>query len=364
VYEENELQFIQTTEGRLVPDGNGGYDYEYALKDHLGNTRVMFSQTGEVLQDQSYYPFGMIMGEALTFDMPSSLPDNKYLYNGKELQDDFDLGWYDYGARFYDPQLGRWYVVDPKSDKYTSISPYNYALNNPTLFIDPDGKDVYIYYMGPKKSNMFYWVDGHTAIGVQPKGIDKIYYHPTSGNFAVVENPGKLNDYGGSYTINESKTIDQYLNSGYIVFRARIKLPDKVEAALAELYVSAGAMGKGASDGMWCTTKVYYMLVNAYMAAGYSEEEAKKEAKKIIWYNFPELPSGGELIDAGFDGFDLFFQNDSDEKIQINVAIEDNDETNDDENSKKSDGLNSLISNFSNLEEGTYKWNGKKWIKQ
>jgi RHS repeat-associated protein len=124
---------------RLVPDDNGGYNYEYALKDHLGNTRVMFSQTGEVLQDQSYYPFGMSMGEALTFDMPSTLPDNKYLYNGKELQNDFGLGWYDYGAMFYDPTLGRWHAVDPMAEAYNRESPYTYVKNNPLIFVDPDG---------------------------------------------------------------------------------------------------------------------------------------------------------------------------------------------------------------------------------
>jgi RHS repeat-associated protein len=146
VYENNELQFIQTSEGRLVPDGNGGYDYEYAIKDHLGNTRVMFDQTGEVLQDQSYYPFGMSMGEALTFDMPSTLPDNTYLYNGKELQMDFDLGWYDYGARFYDPQLGRWHVIDPMCEIARRWTPYQYAYNNPIRFIDPDGMVVDDFY--------------------------------------------------------------------------------------------------------------------------------------------------------------------------------------------------------------------------
>ncbi|NJL76893.1 MAG: RHS repeat-associated core domain-containing protein [Saprospiraceae bacterium] len=68
--------------------------------------------------------------------------DNRYQYNGKELNSDHGLGWYNYGARFYDAVLGRFTSTDPLAAKYPNWSPYNYSMNNPLRFIDPDGQQV------------------------------------------------------------------------------------------------------------------------------------------------------------------------------------------------------------------------------
>ncbi|MCK9449980.1 MAG: RHS repeat-associated core domain-containing protein [Bacteroidales bacterium] len=125
------------------------WKYEYNLSDHLGNVRIVFAAHShgqpELMQQTIYYPYGMTLHQQNfggTLDQP-----NKMLYNGKELQDDqlagMSLDWYDYGARFYDPQIGRWHVVDPHAENYYSWSPYHYASNNPIIMIDPNGKDWY-----------------------------------------------------------------------------------------------------------------------------------------------------------------------------------------------------------------------------
>jgi RHS repeat-associated protein len=188
VYKNNNLEFFNHPEG-YVQNNNGNFSYVYQYKDHLGNVRLSYSDnnndgvitastdpnTNEIIEEKNYYPFGMLQKGYNNFvSSNGNSTAQKYGFNGKELQDELGLEWYDVSARNYDPALGRWMNLDPLAEKGRRHSPYNFAFDNPIRFVDYDG-------MWPK------WGD---ILDVAQGALDVVGMIPAVGNIADVANAG------------------------------------------------------------------------------------------------------------------------------------------------------------------------------
>ena len=162
-YKDSYLLFFPHAEGYvnvIASAGNIGNIYSYAFNytDHLGNIRLSYgfdTATGslKILEESNYYPFGLKhmnynisqktyikngMGSIIN-SCPTCPQEYRYKYNSKEWQEELGLNMYDYGARNFDPALGRWMNIDPLAENSRRWTPYNYAYNNPMYFVDPDG---------------------------------------------------------------------------------------------------------------------------------------------------------------------------------------------------------------------------------
>ena len=203
---DNKLLYILTPEGTVTRnEGSSGttYTYNYFKKDHIGSTRAVLSAVDDTLQtvqSTDYYPFGLAFST-------NNLNKNKYLFSGKELQDGnlggSMLGLYDFGARHYDPFIGRWLTVDLYAKVYPSVSPYNYCLNNPVNLVDLLGlSPTKIDSVADGKGGWYYVYELEEITVTAPKDQDNphhpIFYIP-SWDFGPVgsisgDNLGPINE--------------------------------------------------------------------------------------------------------------------------------------------------------------------------
>jgi RHS repeat-associated protein len=116
-----------------------GFLYVYTSneteQDVFFDNVVLALESGPVLEETHYYPFGLTMaGISSNALKGANYAENRKKYNGIEHTKEFDLNTYDAFFRNLDPQLGRWWQIDPKPTKFES--PYAAMNNNPVRFAD------------------------------------------------------------------------------------------------------------------------------------------------------------------------------------------------------------------------------------
>jgi len=289
IYENGALKEI------LLPEGyyKDGVFYYY-LKDHLGNNRVTINSSGTVVEKNHYYPSG-------TRFFPESTSNSSalaYRYNGKEMEAMNGLNQMDYGARRRYSWAPIWTAVDPLAEKYYSVSPYVYCLNNPVKFLDPDGKVVYLFATalpttdGTTKS----WVPfaTHTFIVVRGKDNEDHYYAYGSNqgiygklNMYTTENPYQqdlqvyTDQKNGRENINLKKCIEMPIPEGMTSEQFDKKVISTAESFGNNPNVTYVLNGGGETGGN-CNTSTSTILSKA----GTDEKtisDTKSKIPGVVW---------------------------------------------------------------------------------
>lgn len=233
IYKNNALYQIGHDEGRIIAS-----EYEYNIKDHLGNLRVAFRDSLGIAKITQSYSYG-IWGEdlpTLSYIKPSWKVDN-FKFTGKEnLQGN---GFVDFGARLYDNIVPRFTTIDPLAEKYFDLSGYNYVANNPVLLIDPFGADIK-YNWGARN----YEEDGET-VGTD-YALDKIKsgehaavsiaFKNGKGNLAIMNNVS----YQGSHAQTFNSGAMESGNENWDIMSIENGNFDKIEGALSAYTKIAG----------------------------------------------------------------------------------------------------------------------------
>jgi len=157
VYEGGNLKQISHTEGYIEPDGSGGYDYVYYIKDLQDNVRITFADDNndgnidplsEIRREQNYSPFGL---EHKGYnDAIFGAKNDLKTFQNQEFTEDLGLNIHEWRYRFSDPTIGRFWQIDPLAEDFVYNSTYAFSENSPVAYVELEGleKVLAIFYHG------------------------------------------------------------------------------------------------------------------------------------------------------------------------------------------------------------------------
>lgn len=198
IYENGSLKRI-LVEGGYIEGGT----YYFYFNDHLGNVRAVIDMNNYNIQFNHYYPYGLPMAE--TTDGKQN--EQPYKYNGKEFERKNGLNWMDYGARYYDAALGRFTTMDRFAEKYYSMSPYQYAGNNPVANVDINGDSIVILNYG-------YYQKQHMAMLIQSE-TGKWQYYSINGDNVYISGKFSGGRKADDIAVGEFYSPQEFMDSPY-----------------------------------------------------------------------------------------------------------------------------------------------------
>nr|WP_321232926.1 DUF6443 domain-containing protein [uncultured Psychroserpens sp.] len=145
---EEALKFFSQPEGYIEPNTNGGFDYTYQYKDHLGNIRLAYNDsnsdgsisTSEIIEENNYYPFGL---KHKGYNNVINGAEYKYkTYQGQEISEELGYNMLEFKYRHYDPSTGRFFAVDPLAEHYSYNSTYAFQENKLGLGVELEGLEM------------------------------------------------------------------------------------------------------------------------------------------------------------------------------------------------------------------------------
>jgi len=220
------------------------------------------------------------MRNELIYSQKECLSENKYLYNGKELQNNLlggiNLDVYDYSSRYYDPQIARWTTIDPLADNYYRWTPYNYTINNPLRFIDIDGREVFINGTLSNEAlrQLQARVGGDITLSLDDKG--KVTYTTNTDN--------KLRGY--------AKRMAGMINDNSIT--VNLVTTNKNETSTGNLMVGGAFMGNKVTKATDANTKIFAnQEINPNVLG--SADAHTKTSGKMIMHEVTEAYSGAQI---------------------------------------------------------------------